>query len=56
MHYGTSGMKGKKTNIGIGNFKTPQMITLAKDASSWEVGDQVAMASTDFEQVINLIF
>ena len=55
MNFGTAG--GKKTKNSQSNlipieFSMPQMITLAEDVSSWEIGDKIAIASTDFEQVI----
>ena len=51
MNFGTAGGKKNKKLLTPIEFSMPQMITLAKDVSSWEIGDQIAIASTDFEQV-----
>ena len=52
MNFGAAGGKKTKNVLIPIEFSIPQMITLAEDVSSWEIGDQIAIASTDFEQVI----
>ena len=51
MNFGNAGGKKSKNLLIPIEISMPQMITLAEDVSSWEIGDQIAIASTDFEQV-----